>query len=224
MANRDILLHSALADAGALTFSPSGGDIVLIAGRDILINSTQADTSVIMNPGVRMYSKSDAITTGEITIRNNTTSIDGASILSARRILIQNGAKIINSTLFLNDPGTATNNVLTITTAETIVGTTLGPCSVISIGRGTPALQITTTASVTGLIYQRDTNNLGRTDITGASIANRVNIRGCVIANAFMGNTIRNANITYDPEVIPDPPPEGFDGFVTKKANSWSGN
>lgn len=224
VANRDLLLHTDLADAGTLTFSPSGGSIVLIAGRDILINSTQADTPVIMNSGVRMYSKSDGITTGEITIRNDTTNINGALILSARGIIINNSANITNSTLFLNDPGNATNNVLTITSAGTSVGTILGPCNVISTGRGTPTLQITTTASVTGLIYQRDTNNLGRVSISGSDNANRVSIRGCVIANAFSGNNISNANITYDPTVIPDPPPEGFDGFAAKKANSWSGN
>ncbi len=224
VANRDILLHSANGDSGTLTFSPSGGSIVLIAGRDILINSNQADTPVIMNSGVRMYSKSEGINTGEITIRNDTTAIDVALILSNRNILVQNSANTTNSTLFLNDPGSATNNVLTITSAGTSVGTISGPCSVISIGRGTPSLQVTTTAGVTGLIYQRDTNNLGRTNISGTNNANRVSIMGSIIANAFSGNNISNANITYDSTAIPDPPPEGFDGFAAKKANSWSGN
>jgi len=224
VANRNILLHTANGDAGTLTFSPSGGNIVLIAGRDILINSTQADTPVVMNSGVRMYSKSDASTAGEITIRNDTTDIDGAMILAARHIIIQDSADITNSTLFLNDPGNATNNVLTITNAGTSVGTVAEPCSIISIGRGTPTLQITTTASVAGLLYQRDTGNLGRTSISGSNNANRVSITGSVIANAFQGNSISNANITYDPTAVPDPPPEGFDGFATKKPNSWNGN
>lgn len=224
VANRDILLHSQNPDSGTLTLSPSGGKIVLIAGRDILINSGQADTPVVIKPGVRMYSKSDGINTGEITIRNDTSNIDGALILAARRIIIQDSANIINSTLFLNDPGSAANNVLTITGAGTSVGTAAMPCSLISVGRGTPALQITTTASVAGLVYQRDANNLGRTNISGSSNANRVNIRGSVIANAFSANNISNADIIYDPSAIPDPPAEGFDGFATKKPDSWSGN
>jgi len=224
IANRDLLLHSANGDSGTLTFSPSGGKIVLISGRDILINSNQADTPVIMNPGVRMYSKSDSSTSGEITIRNDTTDIDGALILAARRIIVQDSANIINSTLFLNDPGNATNNNLTITNSGTTVGTITSPCNIISIGRGTPTLAITTTASAAGLLYQRDSNNLGRTNISGQNNANRVNITGSVIANGFQGNSISNANIIYDPAAIPDPPVEGFVGFATKDPDSWSGN
>jgi len=231
VANRDILLHTQLADAGTLTISPSGSKIVFIAGRDITVNSTGKDTSVTMNPGVRLYSKSDGIATGFVTIRNDTTNIDGALILAARRILINNSANIINSTLFVNDAGAATSNNLTVTDLGTSVGTLSGPCSLISLGHGSPSLQITSRASVTGLIYQRDgdateakEHAYGRINITSSSAVNRVNITGCIIANRFGGNNIDNANITYDPLAIPDPPPEGFDGFATKKPDSWNGN
>jgi len=224
IANRDMLLHTQNGDSGTLTFSPSGGNIVLIAGRDILINSNQNDTLVTMNSGVRMYSKSDGANNGEITIRNNTTNIDAALISADRRIIVQDSANITGSTLFVNDPGNATNNVLRIEDSGTSVGTQASPCNVISIGRGTPTIQITDTASIAGLIYQRDANNLGRTRIDGQNNANRVNITGSVIANVFQGNDIDNANITYDPDSLPDPPIEGFEGFATKKPGSWSGN
>jgi hypothetical protein len=223
VANRDILLHSANGDSGTLTFSPSGGNIVLIAGRDILINSTQNDTSVTMNAGVRMYSKSDGATNGEITIRNDTTNIDGAQIMAARRIIIQSSANITDSTIFLNDPGSAANNFLRIEDSGTSVGTISAPCNVFSIGRGTPTLDINDTASVVGLMYQRDTNILGRTNIQGSNNANRVNITGSMIINGFNGNDIDNANITYNPDALPDPPLEGFNGFATKDPDSWSG-
>ncbi|MBI5766067.1 hypothetical protein HZA71_02450, partial [Candidatus Falkowbacteria bacterium] len=224
VANRDILLHNTTGDSGALTISPSGGNIIFIAGRDIIVNSTQADTSVTVNSGARFYSKSDGITTGEINLRNDTTNIDGALILSARRIVIQNSANITNSTIFLNDPGTVTNNALIIRGSGTSVGTVAAPCSVISMGRASPSLQTINTVSINGLVYQADANNLGRTNIAGSSNANRVNINGVLIANRFAGNDIDNANITYNSQAIPDPPPEGFDGFVTKKPDSWSGN
>jgi len=224
VANRDILLHTTNGDSGTLTFSPSGGNIILIAGRDILVNSNQADTPVTMNSGVRMYSKSDGSNAGEITIRNDTSNIDGALILAARRVIIQDSANITNSTLFVNDPGNATNNVLLIQDSGTSVGTAAAPCNVISIGRGTPTLNITDTASITGFIYQSDVNNLGRTNINGSSNANRVNITGTLIINGFAGNDIDDANITYDPTVIPDPPTEGFNGFATKEPDTWTGS
>ncbi|MEK6728076.1 MAG: hypothetical protein AABY28_05355 [Candidatus Omnitrophota bacterium] len=80
------------------------------------------------------------------------------------------------------------------------------------------ALTVDTSANVTGLLYQYDTTNTGETDIASATIT------GSLIANQFDGNSISSMTITYNPSAIPDPPPEGFDGFTTKKADSWSGN
>lgn len=232
IANRDIRLHDQAGDSGTLTIFPSaGGTIVFIGGQNININSGAADTAVTMNPGVRLYSKSDSVSTGMVDIINSTTDINGALILADRRITVNDGALIRNSTLFVNDPhnsgSPATNNNLTVTTAAglgTTVGTIAEPCSLISVGRGTPTLAIVGRASVAGLVYQKDANNLGRTNISGGSSANRVNITGTVIANMFSGNNISNANITYDPAALPEPPPEGFDGFIAKKPGSWSGN
>jgi hypothetical protein len=132
---------------------------------------------------------------------------------------------ITNSILFVNrNSNSATNNNLTVTGAVTVGNSATGPCSLISIARGTPALAITTTASVRGFIYQRDSGNAGFTNIAGTNSSSRVNIIGSIVANQFTSNAISNANITYDPTAIPDPPPEGFDNFATKDPDSWSGN
>lgn len=217
VANRNIGLHSRDADSGTLTISPSGGNIVFLAGRNLTVNSTQTDTSVNGSSGIRMYARSQTDNDQLLRIRNNTTNIDGALILANRRILIDNSANLTGSTLFVNYPGSNPNNYLQVTDSGTSVGTISNPCSLISISRRDPGLIIDNNASVVGLVYHKDTANTGYTKINTATI------RGSVIASQYTNDRIAAANITYDPQALLDPPPEGFDGFATKKPDSWDG-
>lgn len=209
----------------------AGGSITFLARRNLTVNivtiSNTNNPSPDYFPRVRMYSRAAGATSDLMTIQNNA-SLDRALLLSDRRILMQTSTSspiITNSTFFVNNnSGSATNNNLTVTGSSTVGNSATGPCSLISIGRGSPALAITNTASVRGLVYQRDSGNAGYTNIAGTSSASRVNITGSIIANQFSSNRILNTNITYDPQAIPDPPLEGFNGFVTKKPNSWSGD
>ncbi len=217
--NQHISLHSRLPDAGTLTISPSGGNIVFLAARNFTVNSTQSDTTVNGNPGIRMYDRSQTTTGQLLTIQNNTTNINGALILANRHILVGSSANLTGSTLFVNNAGSdETNNYLQVTGSGTSVGTVSGPCSLISISRRDPGLIINANASIVGLVYHKDTANTGYTQIDTATI------RGSVIANQYTNDRIVASTITYDPDALPDPPPEGFDGFATKKPNSWSGN
>lgn len=218
LANRDINLNTAGAGVRTLTISPSGGNIVFMAGRDVQLNSGSGSRTISVLTGTRIYSTQD------LTVNNDNTDIDGALLLSTRRIQIQNSADLTGSALFVNDQGVQTNNYLIITDTGTNVGTLAAPCSVISIGRLSPSLRITGRPTIFGLVYQNHPLNLGGTNIAGANSANRTNITGCLIISHFAGNDIDNANITYNAAAIPDPPPEGFDGFATKKPDSWSGN
>jgi len=218
VANRNMQLHSENNDAGTLTISPSGGNIVFLAARNLEVNSGQSDTTVTASSGIRMYSRSETNANQLLTIRNNTTNIDGALILANRRISVQNSANLINSTLFVNYPGDDSNNYLRVTDSGTTVGTASNPCSLISISPRDPGLIINDNATVIGLVYHKDTTDSGYTQINTATIT------GSVIANQYTNDRIVASTITYDPSAIPDPPPEGFDGFVTKKPNSWDGS
>lgn len=229
VANQNINLNTSGSNGRTLTISPLGGNIVFLAGTNLTVNNGAGGNHPVTGSSsassqIRMYARSASSTTQLLTINNTNTNINGALFLANRRILVRNGANLTNSTLFVNDPGSAINNNLTVTGLGTDIGTLVGPCNLISIGRGSPSLAITTTANVVGLIYQRDANNLGYTNIQGSSSASRVNITGSLVANQFTSNRIINANITYNPTAIADPPREGFDGFATKKPNSWSGN
>ncbi len=219
VANQLISLHSRTADSGTITISPSGGNIVFLAARNLTVNSTQSDTTVNGNPGIRMYSRSQTTTGQLLTVQNDTTNINGALILANRHILVGSSANLTGSTLFVNNAGSdETNNYLQVTGSGTSVGTVSGPCSLISISRRDPGLIINANASIVGLVYHKDTANTGYTQIDTATI------RGSVIANQYTNDRIVASTITYDPDALPDPPPEGFDGFATKKPNSWSGN
>jgi len=216
--SRSIGLHSRNGDSGTLTISPSGGNIIFIAGRDLTVNSTKSDTTVNGSSGIRMYSRSQSATSQMLDIRNSNTNISGALFLANRRILVESGAKLANCTLFVNYPGDDTNNYLRVTGSGTTVGTLANPCSLISVSPRDPGLIINNSASVAGLIYHKDTANTGYTQINSAVIT------GSLIANQYTNERITAATITYNPAAIPIPPPEGFDGFAAKKANSWNGN
>lgn len=223
VANAGISLNTATTGSNrVLTISPSGGNIVLLAGNSLLINSASSSFPVTINSGTRMYSQSRGGSTAYyVGIMNNNTNINGALILANRRIIVTSSANLANSTLFVNYPGSTTNNYLRVTGSGTLVGTTASPCNLISIARlnATPsALSVDTSASVAGLLYQYDTANSGTTYLNSATIA------GSVIANSFRSNAITSSTITYDPSAIPDPPLEGFNGFATKDPDSWTGN
>jgi len=218
VANRNMQLHSENNNDGTLAISPSGGNIVFLAARNLEVNSGQSDTTVTGSSGIRMYSRSETNANQLLTIRNNTTNIDGALILANRRISVQNSANLTDSTFFVNYPGDDSNNYLRVTDSGTTVGTASNPCSLISISPRDPGLIINDNAAVTGLVYHKDAANNGYTQISTATIT------GSVIASQYTNDRIVTSTITYDPSAIPDPPPEGFDGFVTKKPNSWEGN
>lgn len=220
IADQSITLNSTSGTNRVLTISPSGGAIRILAARSLTINATSGVNSVTINSGTRLYSASNSANTQLTTINNNNTNINGALILAKRRIIVQNSANITGSTLFLTYPGDTTNNYLQITGSGTSVGTLVSPCNLISIARasGTPsALTVDTSASVSGLLYQYDTANTGSTRLNSATIT------GSIIANQFQGNAITSSTITYNPSAIADPPPEGFNNFATKKANTWDG-
>ncbi len=222
IADQSIALASTSGTNRVLTISPSGGTINFLAARNLTINAAAGVNTVTVNSGSRLYSASNSANNQLITINNNNTNINSALILAKREILVQNSANITGSTLFVNYPGDTTNNYLRVTGAGTSVGTAASPCNLISIGRANAnlasALTVDTGASVTGLLYQYDAANTGDTDIATATIT------GSLIANQFDGNTISSLILTYDPTVIPDPPPEGFNGFVTKKPDTWTGS
>jgi hypothetical protein len=223
VANRDIRLHDENSDSGIFTISPSGGEIVFVAGRSVIINSNKNDTTVTVYPGVRFYSRSQGVSNGLVDIRNDTTNIDGALILSARQLLVEKGANLTNTTLFVADAGSTTNNVLSITGSGTNVGTLPGPCTIISMGRNNSggasdtALTVDSGANAVGLLYQYDTANMGLTRINSATIT------GALIANQFQGDAINNATVTYNQSALPSIAPQGLPYYAAKEENSWDG-
>ena len=230
VANRDMLLNTAAGSGRTLNIRATTGDILLLAGRSITINAATGTNAVNITSNnsagfeVRMYALSTNNNNQLIILSNNNTNVTGGLLLGGRNITVQNGTKMFNVIMFVNDVGVTNNNGLLIRSSGTAVGSASSPCSVISVGRGSPSLQIAENATVTGLVFQDDTGNIANTTINGTSSSNRVTINGALIANQFNGNAINNATIIYNWSLIPDPPPQGFGGFVTKDSDTWSGN
>jgi hypothetical protein len=207
-----IALGSSSSGTRSLTVTPSGGTITFSSSRGITIAS---GTSTTLNSGVNLYSAGNA--NERIYINNSNTIVSGATIFGNRAITVQSGADVLNSTLYVDYPGTGTNNVLTITGSGTVVGdAATGPCSIISMGRADPSLYIYSSATVRGLVYQYDAADSG-----SVRLASSANITGCVIANELYGPSFSSTTITYDQSAIPDPPPQGFAGFASADVNTW---
>ncbi|MCX5713124.1 MAG: hypothetical protein NTY47_08755, partial [Candidatus Omnitrophica bacterium] len=123
VANRDITLASTSGTNRTLTITPSGGNILILAGRTLTINAATGSNVVTINSGTRIYSADNNTTADLTTINNNNTNINGSIILANRRTIVQNSANITGSTLFVNYPGDTTNNYLQVTGSGTSVGT-----------------------------------------------------------------------------------------------------
>jgi len=232
VANRFVsLANVSKSGTQILNITPTTGDIVILANQSLTINRpTGAGTNIVNITGtpvnkVYLYARSATSNAQSIFVdEESITNITNAVFLAATRITVQDNATIYNSTMFVNSNSTsATNNALTVTGVGTVIGNSTSPCNIISLGRANPSLSIATSSNMSGFIYQWDSGNTGTTSIAGTSSAARVIITGTLIANQFTGNLISNAVITYNASVIPDPPPERFDGFATKDPDSWSG-
>ena len=213
--NGNVILHSANGDSGTFTATPSGGNIYFLSGDSMTINSDQNDTDVILNSGCYLYSRNPSGDTDLLRIRNEDTTIDGAIIIAERRIIVQNGADITNSFLFVDRADGNTNNLLRITGSSTTV-----TGSVISMGRAHPSLRIDSNAAVTGLVYQYDgVGTRGRAQINGAST-----ITGALLVYRFEGNSFGPATVTYNSSAIPSPLPTGFSSSGAEVGSgTWDG-
>lgn len=211
IAGQNINLHSTNAATGTLTVTPSGGNIYFLAARSLTVNSTQSDTNVAMDSGAYLYSRAQTATDQLVRIRKNSstsTNVNSAFIIGNRRIIVEDGAQVLNSTLYVSDVSD-TNNYLQIMDSGTLVSG-----NIISVSGRNPGLIINNNASVSGLIY-----HWGGT--SGYTQLNSANITGSVVASQYNNNRIISSTITYDSTSIPSILPEGFDNSVTVESNSW---
>jgi len=216
IASRNINLHSTDPASGTLTISPSGGNIYFLAGRNLTVNSTNNDTNVIINGDannkVYLYSQ-DSNNNCLVRIRKNpstATNVDSAFIIGERRIIVEAGAQVTNSTLYVSDV-TDANNYLQITDSGTSVSG-----SIISVSDRDPGLIIISGALIRGFVY-----HWGGT--TGRTRLDSVAITGSVVVSQYRNDRIVSSTITYDPAFLPAIPPEGFEGYVLIDPNSWDG-
>ena len=125
-----------------------------------------------------------------------------------------------DSKLFVNSASSTTSNWISVVGGT---GVTSVAGSLLSISQTNPAISITNggtskaNAFVSGLVYAYGSAATGYCQIQDATI------RGSVVCNRFNANRVLNAGITYAPNYFPNVPPEGFEGYVMKKQNSWDG-
>ena len=211
VARNNINLRSQRASSGTLTISPSGGNIYFLAGRSLNVNSTRADTNTIINAGANLYSRAGTNTRQRLLIQKHsstTTSIDSAFIIARRRIDVQDGSQVTNSTLYVSDVSD-TNNYLRIRDSDTMVSG-----NIISVSGRAPGLIINNYASASGLIYHWGDNS-GDTTLDDAIIS------GSVVASQYNSNRIRDTVVNYDLTSLPVTLPEGFGWEVVVESESW---
>lgn len=218
IAGQNIELHSTNSASGTLTLSPSGGNIYFFAGRNLIVNSTQNDTNVIINGNadnqVYLYSQ-DSADSRLVRIRKHpatTTSIDSAVLIGERRIIVEGGARITNSTLYVSDVSD-NNNYLQIRDSGTSVGIAGNPCNIISVSGRDPGLVINNGASAVGFVYHWGAN-------TGYTLINSAVITGAVVASQYTNDRIVDSTITHSAANLPEPA-NGFENFISTSIGSW---
>ncbi len=210
-----ILLHNANGDSGVFTATPSGGSIYFLSGDSMTVNSNKNDTDVTLNANCFLYSRNPGGSNDLLRIRNEDTSIDQATIIAERRIIVEKGADVTDSTLYLDRGSGNSNNFLQVTGSSTTV-----TGSLLSQGREYPSLRVRDSASVTGLVYDYDgVGTRGRARVDGSST-----IAGALLVRQFYNDNFGPATITYDSNSIPSPLPNGFDSSrVMVDSGTWDG-
>jgi len=211
----NINIHHANGDSGTFTATPAGGTIYFLSGGTATINSNENDTDVILNSGCVLYSANPGGTDDLLRIRNEDTIIDDATIIAERRLIIEQGADITDSFIFVDRAGNDTTNFLRITGSSTTV-----TGAIISMGRLSPSLQIRDTAAVEGFVYQYDgVGNKGNARIDGQST-----ITGALWVRQFYNNAFGPATVTHDLSKVLSYFPEDFPDAVIAEPGSWDDN
>jgi hypothetical protein len=227
VANGAINLNSSGASGSVRTLNikpSSGGTISILSNGMFTINTTNRSHRVAINQNhtpngnsaVNLYCKSD-LNSRYLRISNANSYVEAAMIIGNRRVIVDSGADVYASTLYVNYPGDASNNYLQVTGAGTIIGSVAMPCSLITFGQSggnSQSLELSSGVSVTGFVYQWNLAGAGYTFINTATV------RGVIYADGFRSDTISGLNLTGDPSLVFDDmaTPQGFS---TVSAYSW---
>ena len=209
-----VMLHSEISDRGVFDASPAGGNIFFLSGNTMTVNSSQPNTAVNVKPGCFLYSRSSSGVNQLLQIQNARTSIEGAVLVAERRIIVQSGADIAKSVVYVAYASSDQNNTLQITGSGTAVSGLI-----VSKGRASPSLRVNAAASVTGLAYQYGDAAKGRAQVDGGSA-----ITGALLARQFHNDSFGPARVTYSLADIRAVLPQGFQGYATVEPNTWDDN
>lgn len=220
---RDTRLHGGTGlGVSTLNITPDvGGSLTFLSGRSLTIGSDNDNPTITINPGCSFYSRAQTATNQLITVRGANTTLNNSLVIANRRILVQEGANITNdATLFVNYPGSNTNNFIDIVGDNNVTSV---DGTLISIARNDPGLRLrgtTTTKSenqITGLVYAYGSATTGYCQVDAATVS------GSLVCHRFNSNRIRNSNVTYSLASLPATLPTGFDSYVSEEDNSWDG-
>jgi hypothetical protein len=241
-------LHSTNQSSGnTLNVIPDdGGSITFLAKENLQIGRNDDDTIIYLNTSstgsrtVNLYSQATSATNRFVNIRGQTTNLGSATnenaivnIYSRRRVAFNDGAQMLGkqNLIFIDDAAdhgplnSTTNNLIQIIGDSSKSRPTLVEGAAISSGcryasdciRFAGGYSGGSNTHFNGLLYQYDSTNTGECDIDDAEIT------GVVVCYRLQGNQVRRTNITWDPDVLPDTIPAGFDFDVRRKINTGDG-
>lgn len=208
-----------------LDINPSGGGpIHFIANQSVIIGSNNDNPVINSNPNVNFYSRANSAMTQLIHIRGDNTTLGTDKILAERRILVETGASVTNSELYVDQTTDPTNNLIDIVGGGGKTTAVSGGSMVISMSTNNPAIRLRNLGTdrlqtqVTGIIFADVGPPYGYCDINDATVY------GSVVCWRFTGNQIANASFTYSDTYVPDPPPQPeFRTHAAKVRDSWDG-
>ncbi len=201
-----------------VTINPDAGKtIVFLANRTFEIGSTSG-TTVTNTRSCTFYSASaGAGSPPRIYIRGSNVSLKDSVFMARRGIAVSGGAKITgNSFFFVDDFGKPSNAIeITGSSSHTRV-----QANMISMSPRDPSIRIMNSSNnlddleVEGMVFTGDAAKTGVCEIENARIS------GSVVCNKFKGSKIKKSEISY--KAISSVP-AGFEGYISRKNNSWDG-
>lgn len=221
VANQSIQLLSNGGIPRTLVVTPNtGGSITFLANQSITVGSGSSSHNITVNNRCTFYSRSLLTSTGRLIVQGLNTNLSNTKLYATRNVLLYQGAKVLNDSLiFINNTLlTGFNYGAQIIGGDTEQTTFEG--TLISLLSRTSSVVIEggaqkTGAIVRGIVYVSPT--------TTTCTIHRASIYGTVVCPNFNSNQIDDLAITYDSSVFPATLPAGFDGYISRKDNSWDG-
>jgi len=191
---------------GRVTIAPDS-TIEIISANIIYMYCSNSNRRCTIKGNVTLYSQYYVYGYGRYCIIDNSTiMIDRHPSLTSLYVFFYNGATVTNSLIYAS----SSSRGVVIGGNNTVVGNTI-------LNEGT-YMYVYNRGTFNGLIYHNNSTASARAYIYTGTINGSL-----VRTHDFFSSYIRSSIINFNADLLPDPPPQGFENVVTLKPYSWNG-